>query len=137
MAMPYLAGVLLALAISGSATVIGFDRSRSFYPLVLIAIASYYCLFAAMSADNLAFGMEISGILIFAFAAVVGFKKNLWIIVGALCFHGIFDAFHGELITNRGTPIWWPAFCLSFDVTAGAYLAWRLTREYPTRHVFL
>jgi hypothetical protein len=38
--MEYIVGVLLALATGGSATVIGFDRSRSFYPVVLIVIAS-------------------------------------------------------------------------------------------------
>lgn len=40
--------------------------------------------------------------------------------------HGIFDLAHGALISNPGLPPWWPAFCLTFDVMAAAYLAWRL-----------
>jgi hypothetical protein len=44
--MEYLIGVILALAISFVfGTVVGFDRSRAFYPAVMIVIASYYALF--------------------------------------------------------------------------------------------
>ena len=38
--MEYLIGVILALAISFIfGTVVGFDRSRAFYPVVMIVIA--------------------------------------------------------------------------------------------------
>jgi hypothetical protein len=37
----YLIGASLALAVSGTATLVGFDRDRAFYPTVLI-VASYY-----------------------------------------------------------------------------------------------
>ena len=40
--MEYLIGLILSLAVAGSAAVIGFDRERAFYPTVLIVIASYY-----------------------------------------------------------------------------------------------
>ena len=46
--MEYVIGIVLALAVTGSATAIGFDRERVFYPAVLIVIATYYILFAAM-----------------------------------------------------------------------------------------
>jgi hypothetical protein len=39
--MPYLAGIVLALTVSGLATLIGLDRDRAFYPTVLLVIASY------------------------------------------------------------------------------------------------
>ena len=42
--MEYLIGLILSLAVAGSAAVIGFDRERAFYPTVLIVIASYYCI---------------------------------------------------------------------------------------------
>jgi hypothetical protein len=39
--MEYLIGVILALAISFIfGTVVGFDRSRAFYPVVMIVIAN-------------------------------------------------------------------------------------------------
>jgi hypothetical protein len=46
--MEYVIGFALALAVVGAATMIGLDRERSFYPTVLIVIASYYVLFAVM-----------------------------------------------------------------------------------------
>ncbi len=61
--------------------------------------------------------------------AVAGFKKNLWLIVTALAAHGIFDFFHHLLIQNPGVPVWWPGFCLSFDVLAGAFLLILLIRR--------
>jgi hypothetical protein len=32
------------------------------------------------------------------------------------------------MIVNAGVPLWWPAFCLAFDVTMAAVLATRLAR---------
>ena len=66
--------------------------------------------------------------------AVAGFKKNLWLIVAALVGHGVFDSFHQLVIQNPGVPIWWPGFCLSFDILAGVFLAMLLVRRsgFPT-----
>ena len=50
--MEYLIGVILSLAVAGFAAVVGFDRERAFYPTVLIVVASYYILFAAMGASG-------------------------------------------------------------------------------------
>ena len=55
--------------------------------------------------------------------AVIGFKKSLWLTAAALAGHGIFDFFHHLFIHNPGVPVWWPGFCLSFDVLAGGFLA--------------
>ena len=41
-------GIALALAVSGLAALVGFDRDRVFDPTVLIASASYYVLFAVI-----------------------------------------------------------------------------------------
>jgi hypothetical protein len=38
--MEYLIGLILSLAVAGSAAAIGFDRERAFYPTVLIVISS-------------------------------------------------------------------------------------------------
>jgi hypothetical protein len=50
--MEYLIGVMLSLAVVGLATVVGFDRDPTFYPTLLIVIASYYALFAVMGASG-------------------------------------------------------------------------------------
>jgi hypothetical protein len=78
--MEYLIGVLLALAVAGFATVIGLDRGRAFYPTVLIVIATYYVLFAVMGASGRILGMEIAGAAGFSSLAIIGFKKNLWLV---------------------------------------------------------
>ena len=65
----------------------------------------------------------------FLVVAVIGFKRNLWLVVAALAGHGIFDFFHAHLVANPGVPPWWPAFCMTFDITAAAYLAWLLGRS--------
>ena len=121
--MPYVIGARLSLAVCLSATLAGLDRDRAFYPTLTIVIASYYALFAVMAGATRALSIEAVVILFFLFVSVLGFKLNLWVVVGALCGHGVFDLAHAHLITNPGVPMWWPRFCLTYDVAAGAYLA--------------
>jgi hypothetical protein len=111
------------------ATVAGFDRDRAFYPTLMIVIASYYGLFAVMSGSVQALARESVVIAGFLLLSLLGFKRNLWFVVGALFAHGIFDVIHGHLIPNAGVPAWWPMFCLTYDVTAAGYLAWLLSRS--------
>jgi hypothetical protein len=126
--MEYLVGVCLALAVSGFATVVGLDRQRAFYSTVLIVVASYYGLFAVMGGSMRALLIESAIMAAFVLAAVVGFKSSMWIVVGGLFAHGVFDLVHHHLVGNPGMPGWWPMFCLTYDCTAGAYLAWLLRR---------
>ena len=127
--MEYLVGVALALAVSSGASAIGMDRERSFYPTVLAVVATYYALFAVMAGSTRALLSEAVPIVMFLLAAVSGFKKALWWVVVGLIGHGLFDLVHGHLISNPGVPGWWPGWCLSYDVTAGAYLAFLLKRR--------
>ncbi len=127
--MEYLIGVIMALAIGIFATAVGFDRQRAFYPVVMIVIAGYYALFALIGESRHALSLECVFIAGFVFVAVVGFKLNLWWVVGALFAHGVFDFVHRHLISNPGVPAWWPEWCLAYDVTAAGYLAWRLRRS--------
>ena len=125
--MEYFVGVAVALGVGLFTTVAGLDRDRSLYPVILIVIASYYDLFAVIG--GAALRSETLVFAAFALAAVIGFRTNLWIVVVALVGHGLFDWYHGQLIENAGVPAWWPMWCLSYDVAAGAYLAWRLLTE--------
>ena len=47
--MPYVIGIVLCAWCRSVCKARGFDRDRAFYPTVMIVIASYYVLFAAMS----------------------------------------------------------------------------------------
>jgi hypothetical protein len=121
--MPFAVGGGLALAVGLFATLSGFDRDKAFYPTVTIVVASLYALFAAMAADTRALALESAVGLVFVGAALLGFKRSLWIAAVALSGHGVLDFFHARLIANPGVPQWWPAFCGTYDVVAGAYLA--------------
>ena len=91
--------------------------------------ASYYLLFGVIGASNHAIVVETLVMFGFGLAATDGFKSNLWWVVVAFAAHGTLDFFHGHLIANPGMPAWWPAFCLGFDITAAAFLAWLLKRS--------
>jgi hypothetical protein len=129
--MAYVVGILLACGVSVLARVVGFDRDRAFYPTVLMVVASYYVLFAVMAPAVHPVLMESAVMTAFVVAAIAGFSLNPWITVSGLVTHGLFDAVHGALLENAGVPIWWPAFCLAYDVGAAACLAWLLTRSQP------
>ena len=126
--LPYAVGIVLSVGVALFARYSGFDRDRAFYPTVMIVIASYYVLFAAMSGSVQTVVIESVVMALFAAAAVAGFKASAWIVVAALAGHGVFDAVHGHLIENTGVPAWWPAWCLSYDVGAAAGLGWLLRR---------
>ena len=127
--MPYVIGIVLSVAVAFFVRCVGFDRDRAFYPTVLIVIASYYVLFAAMSESVHTVLLESAVMAVFVIAAVVGFKSSAWIVVAGLAAHGIFDAVHGKLVENSGMPVWWPAFCLAYDLGAAGGLAWLIKRQ--------
>lgn len=121
--MPYSIALILSLSVAALVTLAGLDRSRAFYPTVLIVVASYYVLFAAMAASRQTLLMEIVVAVGFLLVAIIGFKTNLWLVAAGLVGHGLFDFVHHRLIANPGVPPWWPGFCLTFDVVLGAWLA--------------
>ena len=126
--LPYVVGLVLSIGVALFARWVGLDRDRAFYPTVLIVIASYYVLFAAMIGSVETVLLESVVMAAFVIAAVAGFKGSAWIIVGGLAAHGVQDAVHGHIVANAGVPAWWPAWCLAYDVGAAAALAWLLLR---------
>lgn len=121
--MSFLIGALLALVVGAFATWIGFDRDRAFYPAVMIVIASYYVLFAVMGGSSQLLLTECVVMAPFLIAASIGFKRTPWLVVVALFAHGLLDLVHPHLLSNPGVPVWWPHFCLAYDVVAAGYLA--------------
>ena len=121
-------GIILAIAIGLIATLAGLDRERAFYPAVLLVVASYYALFAVLGESPHALIAECGVTILFVALAIIGFRSSLWLVVAGLLAHGVFDCVHGLLIVNPGVPKWWPAFCLSYDAVAAAYLATILVR---------
>jgi len=121
--MEYAIGIAAAVGVGLFASVIGFDKERSFYPVVLIVIATLYLLFAAMAKSTGALVGEAIPALVFVAMAALGFRRTQWLVVAGLALHGVFDFFHHAVIANPGVPVWWPGWCLAYDVVAAAYLA--------------
>jgi len=121
--MEYLVGITLALLFCAAAAALGMDRERVFYPAVVMAVASYYLAFAVVDGRGGVMLAEAAIAAVFVVSAVAGFKLNPWIAVVALGGHGVMDAFHHLLVHNAGVPQAWPGFCMSFDVTAAAFVA--------------
>jgi len=104
------------------AHVIGYDRDRSFYAVVLTVVGSLYPLFAVMAGAQ---GLipEVAFFAVFAAVAAVGFLKSLWVVVAGLFLHGVFDFVRHACLAAPGAPEWWPAFCGAYDVVAAVGLA--------------
>ena len=138
--MEYLVGISLALGVAIFGTLSRFERDRAFYPTMAIVIASYYELFSVMGGSSHDLGLETVAFVGFVALAVLGYKTNLWMAVIAIAGHGVFDLVHPHIVSNPGVPAWWPMFCMTYDVTAGLYLAYLLasskvqTREPAQRN---
>jgi hypothetical protein len=126
-------GIVVAVLTALLGRVVGFDRDRAFYPTMLIIVASYYVLFAAMGGSTHTLVAESAVMMVFVAAAVAAFRGPLWIAAAGLVGHGVFDLLvHARVIDNRGMPAWWPPFCAAFDIAAGVFLAWLLARARPS-----
>jgi hypothetical protein len=132
--MEYVVGVVLGLGACGLGTLVGFERDRAFYPVMLIVIASYYALFAVLGGDGRALSVEIAISIVFVSLAVIGFRTSLWIVAAALLGHAGLDLVHPHVVANAGVPAWWPMFCASIDAFAALYLAWRLLSRRIDEH---
>ena len=126
--MAYVVGIALALVVVGFARWTRLDRDGAFYPTLVIVVAAYYVLFAAMAGEAHALVVESLVMLAFVAVAVLGFKLNVWLVVAALAAHGVLDVLHPHLVQNAGVPEWWPAFCMTFDVGAAGLLALLVAR---------
>ena len=135
--MEYAIGVSLALLAGLFVSWVGLDRDRAAYPLMLIVIAILYELFAVQGDSTIALLSELVPTTIFVGVSVLGFRTSLWWVVVGLVGHGAYDIVHPAIFTNPGVPVWWPMFCMAYDVAAGAFLAWRLMRSRRSKTVVL
>lgn len=127
--MEFIVGIALALLVYAATHGLAMDRERVFYPTVMIAITSYYVVFAVIDGRGAMLLSEVAIALAFCAVAVLGFKRNLWLVVAALAGHGVMDAFHHLLVPNTGVPQVWPGFCMAYDITAAGLLAGLLWRR--------
>jgi hypothetical protein len=128
-------GAGLGLGIFALARGLGMDADRSFYPTILVVIASYYVLFAVIGANGTALVFEIGVALAFALIALVGLRKGAMIATIGIALHGGYDLVHSQMLSSNGAPEWWPAFCGAIDlVLAAAILIIGRRNRESTRH---
>jgi len=130
---PFIVGIFLAIAVGLFAHVVGYDRDRSFYAAVLTVVGALYVLFTVVAGGGHELVAELAFFGLFATLAAVGFRSNLWIVAAGLALHGLFDFTRHWFLAERGIPLWWPAFCGSYDLVAALGLAWLLIVRRSSR----
>ena len=121
-------GLAVVLAVFGKLT--GYEKDRSFFPTLLIVIASYYMLFAILDGSVSTIVIEIAVAAFFIVLAIWGSYQFPLIVGAAIALHGIFDFMYGYFYLNNGVPVWWPAFCAGIDIPFGL---WVIFLSYKTR----
>ena len=127
-------GLVLGAITGFGAAITGLERSRLFYPLILVAIALFYVAFATTTGDMAAITDEAGIALLFVMVAVAGYRWGpLFVAFGAVA-HGLFDLVHTESTGQHGAPDWWPAFCGAYDIMIAIAIArWAAVLRHATR----
>jgi len=126
----FIAGVGLAVVLAVFGKFTGYEKDRSFFPTLLIVIASYYLLFAILDGSVSTILIEIAVAAVFIVLAIWGSYQFPLIVGAGIALHGIFDFMYGHLYVNSGVPVWWPAFCAGIDIPFGL---WVMYFSYKTR----
>lgn len=125
--VPLLAGVGLGGATVALMVLGGVMNQRGTWAATMVAIASFYVVFAIQSGDTLEIIVHTGLAAGFAALAIIGARTSSWILAAALLAHGIFDVFVGSVIANPALG-WWGPFCLGIDVVLAMALATMLWR---------
>jgi hypothetical protein len=104
--IPVVVGVLLAAGIAALAKFTRFDEDRSFYPTVLVIIASYYLLSAVLGGSGHALVWELVIAVAFSTAAIIGAVFSPTLVGIGILTHGLSDLVHDVIIQNPGVPTW-------------------------------
>jgi hypothetical protein len=131
----FIIGVALAIVLIIFGKLTGYEKDRSFFPTLLIIIASYYLLFATLTDSVSTLLIEIAVTLFFAVIAVWGSYKIPVLVGAGIVLHGLFDFSYGHFYINTGVPVFWPAFCAGIDIPFGLWVMYfsykTLRREVP------
>jgi len=130
MMLPFLAGIAFALLAIVLLRLSGMSRDRATGPVMLVAIALFYPVFAVDHGGLPAFAVQVMIAALFTAVAILGYRTRLaWVGVGMIA-HGLFDAV-AHTALNSPAPGWWGPFCIGIDVVLGL---WLLTlRPEPVR----
>ena len=125
--MPLISGAVLGGATIALTEIGGVIRQRGTWATTMVAIASFYVVFAIQTGDTLEIIVHSGLAAGFVILAVIGARKSSWLLAAALLGHGIFDISIGSVLSNPA-PNWWRPFCLGIDVVLALGLAVMLRR---------
>jgi hypothetical protein len=119
--LPLLIGLISAGAVIATLRLTGMDRDRASAPIVLIAIALFWPVFAVENGEAWDITVHGAFAVAFAVAAIWGHRRDPAVVGWALVAHGAFDA-GVEVLADGPAPPWWAPFCAAFDVVVGLWV---------------
>lgn len=126
--VPLLAGTGLGVITVALMAVGGVMNQRGTWATTMVAIASFYVVFAIQSGDTVEFVTHTGFAAGFSALAIFGARTSSWLLAAALLAHGIFDVVAESMIANPA-PGWWGPFCLGIDMVLALALATMLWRR--------
>ena len=120
--LPAFFGVALSFATIIVVRSVGMTSERSLFPSALIAIASFYVVFAIETGQTNIIILNVIVTVVFILMAIIGFVKSLWFVVFGLFAHGVFDAIYA-ISGMSPAPGWWGMFCIVIDILWALALA--------------
>ena len=114
-------GIVTGLVIIAVMRRIGMHRDRAVGPILLVAIAAFYPVFAMDRGTAGEIAVHVSVFVLFLAIAAVSYRTSLVIAGAALIAHGLFDI----AVAGAGEgpePDWWAPFCLGVDGVIGLWL---------------
>ena len=125
--LPLFTGILLGSVAVAAMAAGGVMRQRGTWVATMVAVASFYVVFAIQIGDTFEIVVHTGLAIGFASLAVIGVRVSAWFVAAALLAHGIYDMSVGAVLSNPA-PGWWGPFCLAIDVVLAAALGVMLWR---------
>lgn len=125
--IPLLIGIGLGLIAIATMALAGVLRERGTWAATMVAIASFYVVFAFQTGEAETIVVHTGLAVGFVILTLLGTRVMPWLLAATLIGHGIFDVTVG-LVTTNPSPSWWGPFCLGIDVTLGLAPAVLLAR---------
>jgi hypothetical protein len=121
-----LIGALSCVALILGARRLGQKREMRIYAIGLVSAALIYVGFAVFGGASISWlVLELGGLVLFSFVAIVGLRINAWTLVLGWVVHAVWDVSLHKVAELEFVPKWYPIFCVGFDVLLAGYIAMR------------